>query len=439
MENLISLGFNLPLTHVFTGVGVLLFLYMSLGSLLALAKKRADLADVAWGLGFLLVAWASLFLGQPTLYGLIVNFLVTIWALRLIFHIYIRNRSRDEDFRYRALKKRWGKNVKLKVFSEVFLLQGCILFVFALPIVWIHTHPVNLPVQILWLALPIWLSGFALETMADRELTFFKNEPSNRGKLLTVGVWSYVRHPNYLGELLQWWAIWLMAAGLPFGWVFVISPLLLTFLIVKVSGVKPLEEKMKQHVDFKVYAEKTPSLISSTLLNALFYGIAWYILVFHSAKGSPIIPIVTTLGCYIAQLTLFAKFDRKSLPTCVPLSIIAIGLGLLQEMSFIQAGILTYHQGSIFPPIWILAIYPLFSLTLNSSLAFLNRNLMLSFFPGGFGALFLYFSGETSGKVQLFPPLAYPVLFLSWGLFLTVLIMLNRKLMAYNQDKIESK
>jgi len=403
---------------------------MSLWSLVAIAKKRADLADVAWGLGFILVAWASLILGQITVYGLIVNILVTIWAIRLVFHIYFRNRNRDEDFRYQALKRQWGGNFNFKLFSEVFLLQGCILYVVALPIMWIHTHPERLPLQILGIALPIWLTGFVLETVADWELTLFQSDPSKKGKLLTCGLWSYVRHPNYLGELMQWWAIWFMAAFLPFGWALVISPLLLTFLVVNVSGIKPLEEKMKKHADFKVYAENTPSLIPPSLVNGFLYGIAWFILIIYGAKGSRMIPIMAALGCYAAQITLFAKFDRKSLRICVPLSIFAIGLGLLQEMVFIQSGILAYPNGGIFPPLWLLVLYPLFSLTLNSSLLFLNKSLVLPFFLGGFGALLSYLSGERLGGVQLFPPLAYPGLFLSWGVFLTVLIILNRKLMG---------
>ncbi len=113
------------------------------------------------------------------------------------------------------------------------------------------------------------------------------------------------------------------------------------------------------------------------------------------------------------------------------LILFAISLGLLQETVFIQSGILAYPNGGIFPPLWLLALYPLFSLTLNSSLTFLNKNLLLTFFLGGFGALLSYLSGERLGGVQLFPPLAYPGIFLSWGVFLTVLIILNRKLMGF--------
>jgi len=431
LEKLFHLSLNLPLSYLFLTVGAILFLYMSLWSLVAIAKKRADIADVAWGFGFILVAWTSLILGQITVYGLIVNTLITMWGIRLIFHIYFRNRKRKEDFRYQALKKNWGKNFNFKVFTQVFLLQGCILYIVALPIMWIHTYPENPPMHILGVALPIWLSGFFLESLADRELALFQNDPSNKGKLLTVGLWSYVRHPNFLGELMQWWAIWLMAAFLPFGFALIISPLLLTFIIVKVSGVKPLEEKMKKHPDFKVYAENTPSLVTPSLVNGFLYAIAWFILIFYGAKGSFFIPIIAFVACYAAEIILFSKFDRKSLSVCVPLSIFAICLGVIQEMFFIKTGILAYPNGGIFPPLWLLLLYPLFSLTLNSSLEFLNKNLALTFFLGGFGGLLSYISGEGFRGVKLFVPLAYPVLFFSWGLFLMVLIIFNRKLILW--------
>lgn len=401
---------------------------MSLGFLAAIVKKRADLADIGWGPGFMLVAWVSLFCGRVTVYGLILNVLVTLWGGRLALHLFFRNRNRSEDFRYQNLKQRWKKNFNLKLFSEVFLLQGCILFIVALPIIWVHTHSQDLSMPILGIALPIWLSGFILESLADWELVHFKKDPSNKGRLLTEGTWSYVRHPNYLGELMQWWSIWLLAAYLPFGYALIISPLLLTYLIVNVSGIKPLDEAFQKRPEFKAYVESTPSLIPPSLVNGLMYGAAWSILVIYGAKSPAYVSILTAIGCYIAQLILFAKFDRTSLRLCLPLSMMALGLGFIQEMIFIHFKILAYPEEGSFPPFWILALYPLFALTLNSSLAFLNKNLALTFFLGGIGALFSYLSGQRFGSVQLFLPLAYLVIFVFWGGFLTVLILINRKL-----------
>lgn len=432
MEKLFFISQKLALSQVFWFSGLVLFVYMLIWFMASVSKKRADLADIAWGPGFLLVAWISLFFGQASLEGLVVNILVTIWALRLAFHLYLRNRNRAEDFRYQKLKQKWVKNFNLKLFVEVFLLQGFILFVIALPVIWIHTHPQGVPEQVFWLALFVWVMGFVLETIADLELVRFKNDSSNKGKLLTSGVWSYVRHPNYLGELLQWWAIWLMAAFLPWGWVLIISPLLLTFLIVLVSGVRPLEEARQNQPDFKAYQESTPALVPPSLVNGALYGMCWSFLIIYGTQISIHITILIAAVFYMAQLYLLTKFQNISLRSCVVLSLIALGLGLLQEMLFIYLGVLVYPFEGIFPPVWLLLLYPLFSQTLNSSLAFINKSLMITFLLGGFGALLSYITGEKLGGVQLFLPLAYPVIFIFWGTFLTILVVLNRKFQSKN-------
>lgn len=203
---------------------------------------------------------------------------------------------------------------------------------------------------------------------------------------------------------------------------------LLTFLIVYVSGVKPLEEKSKRHPDFKAYAEKTPSLIPFSLVNGLLYGAAWFILVSQGAYSSAYYISVIALVFFAIQVLLFSRFDKKSLRICFPLSIFALFLGFLQEMVFIHLGVLAYSDAGAFPPHWILALYVLFSLTLNSSLEFLNKNLVITFLLGGVGGVFSYISGERLGAVKLVPPLVYPSIFFVWGLFLTILIVMNRKL-----------
>jgi len=425
LENIFPL--NLSLLQVLSYTGVFLFFYASLWSVVAIIKKRADTADIAWGMGFIFVAWISMALSRVTSYGLIVNSLVTLWGLRLTIHIYMRNKTRGEDFRYRELKNKWGNHLNLRIFLQVFLLQAAILFVVALPVIWIHTHPspsyLNVP-----FFTALWLTGFILEAVADYQLLAFKKNPANTGKLLTTGAWSYVRHPNYLGEIIQWWAIWALSLSLPLTWMLVISPLLITFLIVKVSGVAPLEKKMKSDPTFKKYALETPSLIPFSLVNGTLYTISWVILVYYGARGSFWIPLAALILCYAAQFFLFAKFDRKSLLIAAPLSLYAFVLGTLQETSFIHMPILYYPGEWFLPPLWLLSLYPLFSLTLNSSFLFLNKHLALPFFLGGAGSLISYISGERLGGVHLYPPYFYPIAALSWGLLLTLLIIINRRL-----------
>ena len=405
---------DLPLIPILAYVGLLLFFYMSLWFLAAAIKKRADLADIAWGPGFVLVAWTALILGRASVDGVVVNILVTIWATRLALHLYLRNRKREEDFRYQKLKQRWGGSFYSRLFTEVFLLQGCILYIVALPILWMHTQTQPIPKSIWWIALPLWLIGFGMEALADWELTGFKKDSSNSGKLLRTGLWRYVRHPNYLGELMQWWAIWLFAAFLPYGWLLVVSPLLITLMIVYFSGVKPVEDELLKRPEYREYVQSTPSLIPPSLLNGILFGTAWILLNAYGSQMLPIFALAIALGCYAVQLLLFTKFDRTSLRVSVPLSIIALVLGLLQETLFRYCGVVSCMGDRSF--------LPLFSLTLNSSLAFLNRSLTLAFFVGGLGAWFCYYLGEE--------PVVHPVIILFWGMQLVILVIVNRKLKA---------
>lgn len=247
------LHLNSPL-FVIAAVAIALFSYATLWALFACVKKRGDLADIAWGYGFLIPTWLPFLMGPFSPYALMVNVLVTLWAVRLSLHIYFRNRKRDLDFRYK------GWTSKKEIFVKVFWLQALLLFIIALPIQWIGIYSDPIIWSATGIALPLWIAGFCLETISDYQLSQFLKKRTDRKKILTTGCWSWVRHPNYLGEILQWWAIWVFAVPLPFGWTFIVSPLLITFLIVNVSGVAPLEEKMKDHPEFAEYAKKTPSL-----------------------------------------------------------------------------------------------------------------------------------------------------------------------------------
>lgn len=421
---------NLTTPQILFITALALLIYVSIWGLIAIWKKRGDLADIAWGPGFLLVAWISFLFSPFSLYSLTINLAITVWALRLAIHIFLRNRKRPEDFRYQNLKKEWGHHVAFGIFFKVFILQGVILYIISLPIVWINTQPKDLSPSLFWMAIPLWLIGFLLEAISDYQLVVFQRNSSNRGKLLKTALWSYVRHPNYLGEIVQWWAIWLLSLSIPLGWALIISPLLITFLIVKVSGVAPLEEKMRHHPHFPEYAKNTPSLIPFPLINGTLYSLAWFILVFYGFKVPFFVPLITLLLNYTLQLSLLAKFVPKGFLISIPLSLYALFLGLIQETLFIHFGLLAY-PGQGFPsPFWLLSLYPLFSLTLNSSLQFLNQHLSIAFFLGGAGSLLSYFSGEQLGAVQLNNPIGYPLIFFSWGCYLTILILLNRKLIA---------
>lgn len=416
--------------QIFLTSALFLFIYVSICGVISIRKKRADFADIAWGPGFLLIAWTSFILSSFSYLSLAVNALISIWSIRLAVHIYLKHQKQREDFRYENLKKNWGKHISLRIFFQVFIFQGLILYIVSLPILWINTHPESLSMSFFQKAIPIWFVGFVIETISDYQLLVFKSIPSNQGKLLKIGLWSYVRHPNYLGEIIQWWSVWFMSISIPWGWILIISPALITYLIVKVSGIAPLEEKMKNHPEFADYAKNTPSLIPFSILNGLTYTIGWGILVFYGSKRSLFIPIITSFILFMTQIYLLAKFAKKSFLISIPLSIYALILGCFQETFFIYFKLLSYPDERLFPPFWLLALYPLFSLTLNSSLSFLNKNLIVTFLIGGAGSLLSYLFGQNLGAVKMNLPLAYLSIFTIWGFYLTVLILLNRKLIS---------
>ena len=238
--------------------GFLLWGYMSLWFAISLLKRRNDVADIAWGLGFVFLAWTSFFLsGSLGTRGILVGILVSIWGLRLAWHIHARNRGKAEDYRYAAWRREWGRWFYLRSYAQVYLLQGTLLFLIALPVLIINRNASGTFGLLDGIGACVWLFGFLVESVGDAELARFAKDPLNKGKLLQSGLWRYTRHPNYFGEVAQWWGLWLVALGVPGGWFGIIGPLTITLLILKVSGIPMLEKKMAENSDFAEYARRT--------------------------------------------------------------------------------------------------------------------------------------------------------------------------------------
>ena len=246
------------MTAAFLITGGSLLLYMTGWFIAAQIRGRNDIADVAWGLGFILVAAVSLVAGDVySPRSLVVSSLVLIWGLRLALHIHYRNRGRGEDPRYRKWREEWGQWFVLRSFLQVFMLQGILLLLVAVPIVHVNTAAA-LPLGWLeLLGLAVWLYGFCFETVGDWQLLQFIRNPRNKGKLMTSGLWRYTRHPNYFGEVTLWWGLWLMTLALPGGWLTIIGPLTITTLILKVSGIPMLERPYEERADFQEYQRRT--------------------------------------------------------------------------------------------------------------------------------------------------------------------------------------
>jgi len=249
------------MNYYFT-LAVMLFVYMSLWFFISLVKQRNDVADTAWGLGFVFLAWVSFFLsGATTRHGFLVNILVTTWGVRLAWHIYRRNRGKPEDYRYAVWRKEWGKWFYIRSYLQVYLLQGLFLFLIVLPVLFIN-HGIGEPLGLFDLiGVLVWIAGFYFESIGDMQLARFIRDPSNKGKIMQGGLWKYTRHPNYFGEVTQWWGIFIIALSIPYGIFTIIGPFTITYLILFVSGVPMLEKKYSGRADFEAYKQRTSVFI----------------------------------------------------------------------------------------------------------------------------------------------------------------------------------
>jgi steroid 5-alpha reductase family enzyme len=238
---------------------VVLFLYMTLCFLIAYGRKRLDTVDIAWGLGFVLVAW-SIVLQRSSGRSLLLAMLVSIWGIRLSNHIYQRSKTRGDDRRYRELSSKWRGNFWLRAYYSIFLLQGFLVLVISLPLIVAASNA--LPGWT-WLGIAgalVWLFGFVIEAIADHQLAVFLLQ-KDRPKVLQTGLWQYSRHPNYFGELTQWWGIALIALQVSYGWIGPLGPLVLSILIVFISGIPPIERHRAKDPEYRVYKRKTSALI----------------------------------------------------------------------------------------------------------------------------------------------------------------------------------
>lgn len=231
---------------------------------LSLALKNSSIVDIFWGSGFVITAWVA-FVLTPQGYEprkWLLCLLVTIWGLRLSLYILSRNWGKAEDFRYQVWRKEAGSAWWWRSFFKVFLLQGIILWIVATPLLVAQFNP--LPARLTWLdflAIPLWLVGFVFEAGGDWQLARFKANLANKGKVLNTGVWRYTRHPNYFGDATQWWAFYLLAVAAG-GWWTVFSPLIMTTLLVRVSGAALLEKTLKEEKPgYKEYVETTSEFI----------------------------------------------------------------------------------------------------------------------------------------------------------------------------------
>lgn len=238
---------------------------MTLFYSLSLIIKRSDIVDIGWGLGFILVALVSLFSqSYLTDRAILVFFLVLFWGLRLASHIYFRNKGKEEDYRYQQFKKDWGDTFYIRSYFQIFLLQGFFMLIVSLPIIFIANFSDSPLGYTDIIGLLIWILGFLLESNADSQLKKFiekKKEGKTETRFANTGLWKYSRHPNYFGEILQWWGIGVIALSVSLGYVSLVGPLFISYLIIFVSGIPLLEKKFKNDPEWNEYVKRTRLLL----------------------------------------------------------------------------------------------------------------------------------------------------------------------------------
>jgi steroid 5-alpha reductase family enzyme len=236
---------------------------MTLWWVIALWRKRNDLADIAWGLGFVFTAgWTALQQSEIHARSWLLVILVTLWGARLSCYVGVRNLGKDEDFRYQKMRKDWGAQIIWRSYLQVFLLQGFLLVLVGLP-VWSGMQG-NLASEFNLLdgvGLTLWALGFFFEAVSDQQMARFKKHRTRDQSVMNSGLWKYSRHPNYFGEAVLWWGIFLIALSNQASPWTVFGPILITFLLIKVSGVPLLEKKYKENKEYRAYQETTSSFI----------------------------------------------------------------------------------------------------------------------------------------------------------------------------------
>jgi steroid 5-alpha reductase family enzyme len=250
--------------HIYLQGFLIIMILMTALWVVSVIIKNVSIVDLFWGFGFVLTA-GTYFLkceGSDTR-KILLLVLVSIWGFRLSAYLAWRNIGKGEDFRYREFRKKYGENRYWWIsFFQTFLLQGILMWLISLPLLGAQYYGSDKPLGILDLAgVVLWLIGFTFEAGGDFQLALFRADPSNKGKVMDRGFWRYTRHPNYFGDASVWWGYGLICFSSG-SYLPVIGSVLMTALIIKVSGVALLEKSLKeQKPQYKEYIEKTSSFI----------------------------------------------------------------------------------------------------------------------------------------------------------------------------------
>ena len=251
------------MTTVLLGAAVTLLLTMNAMFVVNMRANDNSLIDVAYGPAFILASAGAWFAGgMPDHFRILLMLgMVCLWGVRLALHIGLRHRGRGEDFRYRNFREAWGEDFVWRSFLQINMLQGAVILVVATPILLVIALPGGEPVWTDALGVALFALGFFFEAVGDWQLVRFKKDSANKGRIMTLGLWRYTRHPNYFGEAVLWWGVFFVGLASPLGLLGLISPLVIGFLLLKVSGVPMLEARYGGNPEFEAYKEATSAFI----------------------------------------------------------------------------------------------------------------------------------------------------------------------------------
>ncbi|MCC9608362.1 DUF1295 domain-containing protein [Blastopirellula sp. JC732] len=219
--------------------------FMALVWAVSLWRKDASVVDVAWGLGFVLVAWTAYFgSSERNSFGLLLPILTTIWGVRLSGYLFWRNHGHGEDYRYREMRDYWGASFPWVSLLTVFGLQGLVMWTVSLPL---QAGIACADRSVLWLTIVgvlLWGAGLFFEAVGDWQLARFRATRTSENAVLDTGLWRYTRHPNYFGDFLVWWGFYLVAVAQSGAWWTAIGPAAMSVFLMRVSGVTLLEKSL---------------------------------------------------------------------------------------------------------------------------------------------------------------------------------------------------
>lgn len=244
--------------NVYLAAALSTLVYFVIFFIVAQIVKNNSIVDIGWGPGFAVISWV-VFIVNPSTEALIIPVLVTLWALRLFLHISVRNIGKGEDYRYVAMRESWGDQVVVTAFFRIFMFQGLLQYLVALPIIG-RGLVVEIPILV-YFGIGLFIVGLFFETVGDAQLKAFVKARTNREQIMKTGLWRYTRHPNYFGDACVWWGIFLVALSLGAPIWTIVGPIVMNVLLRYVSGVPYLERRYANNPAYQAYKKYTSIFI----------------------------------------------------------------------------------------------------------------------------------------------------------------------------------